>query len=50
MLEPVQGRGGVIPADPGFMQALRKAHRETWRALIVDEVQAGMGRTGTLFA
>ena len=50
MLEPVQGEGGVIPADPGFMQALRKLTREHKVLLIVDEVQAGMGRTGTLFA
>ena len=50
MLEPVQGEGGVIPADPAFMQALRKLTRERGLLLIVDEVQAGMGRTGTLFA
>ena len=50
MLEPVQGEGGVIPADAGFMQALRKLTREHNVLLIVDEVQAGMGRTGTLFA
>ena len=50
MLEPVQGEGGVIPADPVFMQALRKLTRERGLLLIVDEVQAGMGRTGTLFA
>ncbi|HQA10651.1 acetylornithine transaminase [Zoogloea sp.] len=50
MLEPVQGEGGVIPADPAFMQALRRLTREHGILLIVDEVQAGMGRTGTLFA
>ena len=50
MLEPVQGEGGVIPASPEFMQALRKLTRERGILLIVDEVQAGMGRTGTLFA
>ena len=50
MLEPVQGEGGVIPADPVFMQALRKLTRERGLLLIVDEVQSGMGRTGTLFA
>ncbi len=50
MLEPVQGEGGVIPASPAFMQALRTLTRERGILLIVDEVQAGMGRTGTLFA
>lgn len=50
MLEPVQGEGGVIPASPEFMQALRKLTRERGILLIVDEVQAGMGRTGTLFS
>ena len=45
------GRGGVIPGrSPEFMQALRKLTRERGILLIVDEVQAGMGRTGTLFA
>jgi acetylornithine/N-succinyldiaminopimelate aminotransferase len=50
MLEPVQGEGGVIPADPAFLQALRALTREHGLLLIVDEVQSGVGRTGTLFA
>lgn len=50
MLEPVQGESGVMPATRGFMQALRKLTKERGLLLIVDEVQAGMGRTGTLFA
>jgi acetylornithine/N-succinyldiaminopimelate aminotransferase len=50
MLEPVQGEGGVIPATKEFMQALRKFTKENNILLIVDEVQAGCGRTGTLFA
>ena len=50
MLEPVQGEGGVIPASKEFMQALRKFTKENNILLIVDEVQAGCGRTGTLFA
>ena len=50
MLEPVQGEGGVVPADPAFMQALRALCDEFGMLLIVDEVQSGMGRTGTLFA
>lgn len=50
MLEPVQGEGGVIPATKEFMQALRKFTKENNILLIVDEVQAGCGRTGSLFA
>lgn len=50
MLEPVQGEGGVIPASTEFMQQLRRLCDEHQLLLIVDEVQTGMGRTGTLFA
>ena len=50
MLEPVQGEGGVIPADREFMQGLRALTRKHGILLIVDEVQAGMARTGKLFA
>ena len=50
MLEPVQGEGGVIPTTKEFMQSLRKFTKENNILLIVDEVQAGCGRTGTLFA
>ncbi|MBP8133789.1 MULTISPECIES: acetylornithine transaminase [Zoogloea] len=50
MLEPVQGEGGVIPAEPDFLQALRALTHEQGLLLIVDEVQTGMGRTGRLFA
>jgi acetylornithine/N-succinyldiaminopimelate aminotransferase len=50
MLEPVQGEGGVIPADPSFLRALRALTRERGILLIVDEVQSGMARTGKLFA
>jgi acetylornithine/N-succinyldiaminopimelate aminotransferase len=50
MLEPVQGEGGVLPASREFMQALRQLTKERNLLLIVDEVQAGMGRCGTLFA
>ena len=50
MLEPVQGEGGVIPVKKEFMQSLRKFTKENNILLIVDEVQAGCGRTGTLFA
>jgi acetylornithine/N-succinyldiaminopimelate aminotransferase len=50
MIEPVQGEGGVIPATAEFMRELRKFTKENNVLLIVDEVQAGCGRTGTLFA
>ena len=50
MLEPVQGEGGVIPASREFMQGLRALTKAKDILLIVDEVQAGMGRTGKLFA
>ena len=50
MLEPVQGESGVIPATREFMQALRTITKQHNLLLIVDEVQAGMGRTGELFA
>lgn len=50
MLEPVQGEGGVIAANKQFMQGLRDLSQQHGILLIVDEVQTGMGRTGTLFA
>ncbi len=50
MLEPVQGEGGVIPADMEFLKALRELTKAHGILLIVDEVQTGMGRTGKLFA
>ena len=50
MIEPIQGEGGVIPSTKEFMHALRKFTKENNILLIADEVQAGCGRTGTLFA
>jgi len=50
MLEPLQGEGGVIPASTEFMQGLRALCDREHLLLIVDEVQTGCGRTGTLFA
>jgi acetylornithine/succinyldiaminopimelate/putrescine aminotransferase len=49
-VEAVQGEAGVIPATAAFMQALRKRCTETGAMLILDEIQTGFGRTGTLFA
>ena len=50
MLELVQGEGGVIPADKDFVAELAHYCKEQDLLLIVDEVQTGIGRTGTLFA
>src|SRR5699024_1571027 len=50
MIEPVQGEGGIHPVDPGFMRGLRALADEHGLLLILDEIQSGIGRTGTLFA
>lgn len=49
-VEPVQGEGGVIPAKPGFLKFLKQLCDKVDALLVIDEIQAGMGRTGTLFA
>lgn len=49
-VEPVQGEGGVMPAKPGFLKHLRALCDRFGALLVIDEIQAGMGRTGTLFA
>ncbi|MBY2914676.1 aspartate aminotransferase family protein [Rhizobium leguminosarum] len=50
LIEPVQGEGGVRPATPEFMKALRQLCDDNDLLLILDEVQTGVGRTGKLFA
>lgn len=50
LLEMVQGEGGVIPADSEWILQLAKICKENNILLMVDEIQTGMGRTGTLFA
>jgi acetylornithine/N-succinyldiaminopimelate aminotransferase len=50
MLEPVQGEGGVLPAAPGFLRRVRELCDQYDALLVLDEIQCGMGRTGTLFA
>ncbi len=50
MLEPIQGEGGVKPADPDFLVAVRRLCNEREVLLVFDEVQTGLGRTGRLFA
>jgi acetylornithine/N-succinyldiaminopimelate aminotransferase len=50
MVEPVQGEGGIIPADKDYLLALRKLCDEKELLLLFDEVQCGMCRTGKFFA
>jgi predicted acetylornithine/succinylornithine family transaminase len=50
IVEPVQGEGGVRVLDHGFLRELRALTKERNAALILDEIQCGLGRTGTLFA
>ena len=50
MLEPIQGEAGVVPASIEFLRALRALCDEHGLLLILDEVQTGVGRTGTMFA
>lgn len=50
VLEPIQGEGGVLPADQAYLEGARKLCDEHNALLIFDEVQSGMGRTGELFA
>jgi acetylornithine/succinyldiaminopimelate/putrescine aminotransferase len=50
IIELVQGEAGVIPGTRGFIKALRNRCTETGTLLIFDEIQTGMGRTGTMFA
>ena len=49
-LEPIQGEGGVIPAPPGYLTAAREACDRQGALLVLDEVQTGIGRTGSWFA
>jgi len=49
-LEPIQGEGGVVPAPPGYLAAARAITAEHAALLVIDEVQAGVGRTGEWFA
>ena len=49
-VEPVLGEGGVVPLEEGFVRAAAEIAREVGALLCVDEVQAGLGRTGTFFA
>jgi acetylornithine/succinyldiaminopimelate/putrescine aminotransferase len=50
LLEPIQGEGGVNMPAPGYLQGVQAWCRERGLLLLLDEIQTGMGRTGTLFA
>lgn len=50
ILETVQGEGGIYPADPEFLRGIRALCDERDILLILDEIQCGMGRTGSMFA
>lgn len=49
MMELIQGEGGVLPLDPDFVKQVEELCREKDLLLIIDEVQTGIGRTGSLF-
>ena len=50
IMETVQGEGGIYPAEPEFLQGVKKLCEENDILLILDEIQCGMGRTGNMFA
>lgn len=50
VVEPIQGEGGIMPAEPGFLQGLRELCDKHDALLVFDEVQTGVGRTGQLYA
>ncbi|UVW28504.1 acetylornithine/succinyldiaminopimelate transaminase [Massilia sp. H6] len=50
IVEPIQGEGGVIPGDKQYLKALREFCDATGALLVFDEVQSGVGRTGSLYA
>lgn len=50
ILEPIQGEGGIRPAEPAWLASVRQACDNTGALLIFDEIQSGFGRTGRLFA
>ena len=50
ILEPIQGEGGINPASPEFMETTREVTEEVGAALVFDEIQTGLGRTGRMWA
>ncbi|MEO6791911.1 MAG: acetylornithine transaminase [Ornithinibacter sp.] len=49
-LEPIQGEAGVRPGDPAYLRVAREVTRDVGALLVLDEIQTGIGRTGTWFA
>jgi acetylornithine aminotransferase len=50
MLEPVQGEGGIVIPDPGYLAAIRELCDQQGWLMMLDEIQSGMGRSGRMFA
>lgn len=50
MLEPIQGEGGINPASPEYLREVRDLTADAGAALVVDEIQTGLGRTGSMWA
>jgi len=50
MVEPIQGEGGVVVPDPGYLSRVREICDNSGALMIVDEVQTGVGRSGTFYA
>lgn len=50
LLEPIQGEGGINPAPEGYLQAVREQTEDHGAAMILDEIQTGLGRTGSMWA
>ncbi|WP_254821125.1 aspartate aminotransferase family protein [Haloglomus halophilum] len=50
ILEPLQGEGGINPADPEYLHAVRETATEHGAAMVLDEIQTGLGRTGHMWA
>jgi acetylornithine/LysW-gamma-L-lysine aminotransferase len=50
LLEPIQGEGGINPAPSGYLQAVREQTEDHGAAMVLDEIQTGLGRTGSMWA